>query len=544
MADHTKAARSIITARSEVPTDMGSTHVGTEPYISPLLGLPCELLVHTASYLSPEDLFSLRLTCRRAEIFLFDSFSEEFFSDRRFMVTECLGCLINISKHPNLSRRLSKLTIGLDRIYSFNALPSVRGRDRNLLRDNVPARGKYRAEDLEELAVEQNWLVGSGQLQLLLGEALNRLPNIVELVIRDNHVPGGSLRPGSSQVAVSYGTAQILQRTGIRFVGDESHLLSQDQFPDMIFAASLLAAARSGKRLKSITVDIRKKDMGLSSSAFAIPKSLAEPLRLTLQDLRSLDLSVSFTYVSLGSFTTSSLGFLPWQPHYLFKLLEYTPNLVRLRVESKGASLLKDEIIGWLAHLVDLRRGKKAQGLRVQGVMDASLDRLAQAQRFQMLQHLELENMAAPASSLSKVLLHLTGSLRKLCLRMVGVSVVSDDDELDNNPRSPNAWTSMFRDMSESISLEEIQVSSLGHHTPSCSTKDNNRHQVAFLKSKTGVQSSLENGLLDSWSHAGSIPAMKSFLQEIAEKTVVICTNCKQRNSGYRTCEDILDENL
>ncbi|KAI1456457.1 hypothetical protein F4805DRAFT_467989 [Annulohypoxylon moriforme] len=523
---------------------LGYTHVGTNPYISPLLGLPCELLVHTASYLPPDDLFSLRLTCRRAETFLFDSFSEEFFSDRRFMITECLGCLINISKHPNLSKCLSKLTIGLDRVYSSTALPHFGNRNRNLVRDNVSARGKFEGEKLEELAVEQNWLVSSGRLQLLLGEALSRLPNMVELVIRDVNIPSGSRRPGSSQLAVSYGTSEVLRETGVDFVAHESHLLSQDQFPDMIFAASLLAVARSCKRLKAITVDIRKKDMGLSSSAFAIPKSLAEPLRATLQDLQSLDLSVSFTYVSLGSFTTGSLGFLPWQPHYLFKLLEHTPNLVRLRVRSKGESFLKDGIIGWLAQLVDLSGGKKVQGPPVHGILNTSLDRLAQVQRFQMLESLELENMTAPASSLSKVLLHLTGSLRKLCLHMVGVSVVPGDDELDNNSRSPNAWTSIFRDISKSISLEDIHVSSLGHHTPDCSTKDNNRHQVAFLKSKTGVQSGPDNGLLNSWSYAGSIPVMKGFLKELAEKTVIICTSCKQRNSGYWTCEDILEENL
>lgn len=55
---------------------------------SPLLYLPCELVVHTASYLSLDDLFSLRLTCRRVETFLFETFSVEFFSDRRFMVNE------------------------------------------------------------------------------------------------------------------------------------------------------------------------------------------------------------------------------------------------------------------------------------------------------------------------------------------------------------------------------------------------------------------------------------------------------------------------
>ena len=106
-------------------------------------------------------------------------------------------------------------------------MPYFRNLNRNLIRDNVPARGKFEAERLEELAVEQNWLAGSGQLQILLGEALSRLPNLVELTIRDINVPSGSLRPESGQLAVSYGTAQVLRETGVDFVSHESHLLSQ-----------------------------------------------------------------------------------------------------------------------------------------------------------------------------------------------------------------------------------------------------------------------------------------------------------------------------
>lgn len=88
MASHIRAAVSSRPAQPGVPKNMDDTHVGTRLYRSPLLWLPCELLVHTASYLPPEDLFSLRLTCRRVETFLYETFSDEFFSDRRFMVTE------------------------------------------------------------------------------------------------------------------------------------------------------------------------------------------------------------------------------------------------------------------------------------------------------------------------------------------------------------------------------------------------------------------------------------------------------------------------
>ncbi|KAI1389225.1 uncharacterized protein F4822DRAFT_443899 [Hypoxylon trugodes] len=516
---------------------MVDTHVGTKSYKSPLLWLPCELLVHTASYLSPEDLFNLRLTCRRIETFLFDTFSEEFFANRRFMVTECLKCLIDISKHPTLSKRLIKFTIGLDRLYSSDALPSVG--DGGWGDNNLPTKRGVEPYRLEELAVEQNWLVSSGRLQLLLSEALNDLPNLIELNLRDASIIREFPRPESNPSFVSHGTAEVRRQTGIDLSSNESHLHQQDQFADIIFSTALLAVARSGKRLKAITVDIQKRDMGLSSSAFAIPKSLVSSLRFALQDLRSLNLSVSFTYVTLGSFATGSMAFLRWQPHYLFSFLEYTPNLTRIRIESKGPSFLSDGIIGWLARLVDLSNGKQVEGSRLHGRLQPGFDHVALGQRFHNLQVLELGNMISPTESLSKVLLHLTSSLRKLGLCMVGLSVAPGDDELDNNRRSPNAWSYIFREMSKSTCLEDIHISSLGHHTPGCTTGDN-KHQVVFLKSEFGVQSGPRNGLLNTWSHVGSISVMKAFLVEVAEKTVVICSSCKQRNSSYRTSEEIL----
>ncbi|KAI1769798.1 hypothetical protein F4818DRAFT_450782 [Hypoxylon cercidicola] len=507
-------------------------HVTPKIYASPLLWLPCELLVHTASYLSPDDLFRLRLTCRRVETFLFASFSEEFFSDRRFMVTECLRCLLNISKHPYLSKCLSKLTIGLDRLLSSDALHSsgIRNGDGN----HPHIRRGVDLFRLDEFAVEQNWLVSSGQVQLLLGEALDNLPNVVEISLRDGSEARESGRPGSRELVASYGTAVIYRQTGIDLLEDEVHIRSQDRFADVVFSAALLAVARAGKQLKTITVNMQKQNMGLSSSAFLLPKSYIESFKPTLQTLHSLDLSVSFTHSAVGSPVNGSLGFLHWQHHHLFSLLECTPNLVSLRIRSRGQSFLEDGIIGWLACLADLSNGKQVSGSRLHGPVKASRDGIT---RLRALGELELGNMTAPTASISKALLHFAGSLRRLYLHMVVVSVARDDDELDNNPRSSNAWTSIFRKMSESLNLEEFRVCSLEHQTPTCA-----RHQVAFLKSKVGAQSGPRNGLLNAWSYAGGVSAMRSFLLEAAEKTLIICTGCKRRNFGYRSFEDMVEE--
>ncbi|KAI1765239.1 hypothetical protein GGR53DRAFT_519772 [Hypoxylon sp. FL1150] len=513
-------------------------HVASKIYASPLLWLPCELLVQTASYLSPDDLFRLRLTCHHVETFLFATFSEEFFSDRRFMVTDCLRCLLHISKHPHLSKSLSKLTIGLDRLLSSDALQSYGLRTGSVNQPHVKTGVQLRK--LGQFADEQNWLVSTGQIQLLLGEALNNLPNVAEISLRDTTLEGKSSRPGSRKLLVSYGLTTVCRQTGISLLEDDA-IHSLDRFADMVFSATLLAVVRAGKQLKAITVDIQKQNMGLSSSAFVLPQSYVESFWPTLQALKSLDLSVSFTHSAAGSPVNGSLGFLFWQYHHLFSLLECTPNLVSLRVRSKGQSFLEDGIIGWLAHLADLSNGKTVLKSHMYGPFNAIGDHIPESRRLRALKELELGNMIAPVASISKALLHLAGSLRKLYLHTVVVSVARDDDELDKNPRSPNAWATIFRRMSGLLNLEELEVCALGHQTPTCSSSGN-RHQVAFLRSDSGAQSGPRNGLLNAWSYTGGVLVMKSFLLEVAEKTVIICSSCKEMNPGYMSFEDLIDE--
>ncbi|KAI6084309.1 hypothetical protein F4821DRAFT_243148, partial [Hypoxylon rubiginosum] len=454
-------------------------------------------------------------------------------ANRYVRVEDSLRCLLNISKHAHLSKCLSKLTIGLDRLLSSHALNNLGLRNGDVNRPQVKSGVELRK--LDQFADEQNWLLSTGQIQLLLGEALDNLPNVVEISLRDTNVERKLGRPESRKLLVSYGITAVCHQTGINLLGDEAHFHSLDRFADIVFSATLLAAVRTGKQLKAITVNIQKQNMGLSSSAFVLPQSYIESFRPVLQTLRSLDLSVSFTHSAAGSPVNGSLGFLPWQHHHLFSLLECTPNLVSLRVRSKGQSFLEDGIIGWLACLSDLSNGKKLS--RLIGPLRSGMPLL---QRLRALRELELGNMTAPTASISKALLHFAGSLRQLYLHTVVVLVAEDDDELDNNPRSPNAWASIFRQMSEFLNLEEFKVCSLGHQTPTCSSSRNS-HQVAFLKSKVGAQSGPRNGLLNAWSYTGGVLAMKSFLLEAADKTVIICTSCRQRNPGYRSFEDIID---
>ncbi|CAJ2512070.1 Uu.00g076950.m01.CDS01 [Anthostomella pinea] len=508
----------------------------------PILRLPVELLLQTSSYLSVADLFSLRLTCRHVEASIFASFCQEFFAERRFMITfSSLQALVDISSLPRFSEYITHLTIGLDRFDTSEALPRFAdywdpvthtARDAPLVKEGI------NEHKLEAFTVEQNFIVSSGKLQMMLTEALGNLENLQELSLRDSNARKTSSRPDSNTLLVSHGAAHVFRETGINFIDHESHLHPHDhQFVDIVFSALLLALARSGTQLKALTVDISKHDVGLSSSAFSLPMFLLHDLQPTLFNLQHLDLSISFIQATLGSYSNRSAGFLSWQQHQLFKFLEQTPNLVSLRIVSKERGFVADGIIVWLASLLE----RESDGHQPdKQISRPSLPHFEH--KFRALRELELINMAAPATTLSKVLSCLSQSLTKLSFSKLALTVTDSDDELDNDAQKPNAWVLLLQDMYACLQLESFAVSALEHHTPSCSRpQSTGGHPVAFLPSNFGVQGRLASGMLNTWSHTGNVTTMKDFLQEMSIKTIVICPRCKQNNAGYRSVEDILE---
>ncbi|KAI3327807.1 hypothetical protein HD806DRAFT_531142 [Xylariaceae sp. AK1471] len=518
----------------------------------PFLQLPIELLLQIWEYLSADDVLALRLVCRHIETLLFDPFCREFFTERRFSITyQSLKVLTDITRYPRLKDCLTHLTIGLDRLHSSDALHPVA----HTLQDVPLVKAGIDPYKLEALTLEQNFLVSSGQFQLMLSEGLGNLPCLEELSLRDHNVPRRTRRPGMNPLLVSYGWSYILQEAGIDFTGAASHLDNyDDRFVDIVFSATLLALARSQTRINALTVDIRQGNVGLSSSAFSMPTFFYRDVHPTLFNLRSVDLSVSFTQVTLGSYSSRSNSFLKWQKHQLFAFLQQTPNLVTLRVRSKEQGFFADGIIGWLASFLDPTEPEECCEGNGQTQFENQLEISYKGNvpgdprammlphfehRFEALVELELANMKAPARTVCRILRSLSRSLKRLTFYKMALRVNKDDNELDNNPRKPNAWSAVFLDMHSSLTLEQLALSSLEHHTPSCSR--HNGHPVAFLPSNFGVQSGPDNGLLHAWSHQGSFNTISDFLKELHLKTIIICRKCKQRNVGYRSVEEILE---
>ncbi|KAH9885934.1 hypothetical protein F4778DRAFT_786983 [Xylariomycetidae sp. FL2044] len=509
----------------------------------PLFRMPAELLLKISAYLSTVDLFSLRLTCHHIESSVFDAFCKEFFEERRVMVTfDSLNALVGITQSPRLAK-LKRLTIGLEKFNSGNALPRFRDYwdpgTRTVRRRSSPLAGDgidpYR---LDTMAVEQNTLITSGKLQLMLGEVLQRLPQLDELSLRDTIMPRSSrARPDSDNLLVSYGAARILRDTGIDMTTTGSHLHRyDDQFVDTVFSNVLLAATRSQARIKRLIVDIKVSEVGLSSSAFALPNFLLPDVQPVLFSLESIELPVSFIQVVFGSYTNGSNGFLQWQRHQLFSFLGMAPNATRLRIESKQQGFVPEGIVGWLA------------GLQDDGAMTAlapgtpeSMSMMPGGRHFHSLRDLELVNMATTSKALLEALSHMSSSLERLTLNKISVSVGKEDDELDNNPKSPNAWSAVFQTLSDTLKPRYVFLSTLQHKTERCSTRQKDGHEVAFARSPLGTQSHLPNKKISEWWASGNIEDMREFLRIVAENTFIICPWCKEaRNNGYRSFEESL----
>ncbi|KAI1266391.1 hypothetical protein F5Y18DRAFT_28398 [Xylariaceae sp. FL1019] len=518
--------------------------------ISPtLLELPLELLLLIWDHLGIYDAFALRLVCRELASRLFETFCTEFFTERRFSISYySLNALLEITKHPDLKKWLKHLTIGLDRFDSADALPRVVD---NWDHETHPARASSDAKyyRLEALNQEQNFLLSSGKFQLMMSQALIALPDLQSLVLRDRNAPKKLKRSGANPLLASFGAERVFRETGCDLTSDvpNAHLgAHDDRFVDSVFQATLLALVQGQSKIDALVVDIQKDNLGLSSSAFSLPECFLADIYPILSRLRSLHLSVSITRSALGSYSDRSQSFLRWQTHQLASFLQQVPNLTSMCIQCKELGHFPQEIIRGLADILDppetLEHHLDSELNRPNIYRDTSSIPPVLPHCFHSLKELELENMTSSIVPMSRLLKPLAGTLRRLTLRKLALSVSESDAELDNDYRQPNAWSTLFQHMIYplELKLEHLELAALEHHTKSCSDR-NNGHPVAFLPSAMGVQSGPDNGLLHAWLHDGSSMDIRNFLEELHPKTMILCARCKQRNPGYRSVEEILE---
>lgn len=131
-----------------------------------LLDLPPELVVRIADHLTTPQLAPLRCTCKRIEASLFDSFANEFFTKRQFMVEHwSLEALVGIANHPGLASRLKEVLIS-------NHLVQITDPD-------------FDRQSLLNGHMSRSTLLASGEAYRMLVEVFSKLPNLRIVGLRD-----------------------------------------------------------------------------------------------------------------------------------------------------------------------------------------------------------------------------------------------------------------------------------------------------------------------------------------------------------------------
>ncbi|KAI0009494.1 hypothetical protein F4779DRAFT_366926 [Xylariaceae sp. FL0662B] len=291
---------------------------------SRLLTIPLEILLHIVSYLTTPEYGSLRATCQHVEASLFKPFANEFFTKRQFMLTEfSLQALVDISK-SRFASGLTHLIIGLDRPAEASHYTRV-----------LTYEEAVKKNRLHEEHISHQHLINTNQDVEYLAEAINNLPNLETVGLRDfsSH---GRHRDGESCKWRSYGLRTIAGETGVPLdlPGWGTHPSSQYVIHAFFAILRALGDARA-KGSHSVTrLEVILRGCGVPDIGFSIPRRLEMGILPVLANLKVL-------YLDLDSITPPVLvgneaDFTPFPLFFLSKFLLTTQSLEHLRINFSG----------------------------------------------------------------------------------------------------------------------------------------------------------------------------------------------------------------
>ncbi|KFH41659.1 hypothetical protein ACRE_076170 [Hapsidospora chrysogenum ATCC 11550] len=294
--------------------------------------LPLELLLQITSSLPTRDLGHMRLTCRAIENMLLNTFAEEFFSRKQFMLSFfSLNALIDISK-SRMGRRIRRLQFGTDALYE----------------DVVMGRS-----NLTELYTAQSEFLHTGVHRDMLVEALRHLENLEDVVIRSFNSYGRT-RDGPQAPWRSYGATTAERETGrpVRMEYYRPGELRPIMFSHLLFNSLLDALGAAGSRPTGIEI-MGRGAPPLGDGAFALTPALRPSVPSMLHGLEKLHLHVEIRAPGRPVPGTGAdkdkarhSNILPW-------FLTHTPNLKNLRINGKIQAGYELEVfLKWLGELV------------------------------------------------------------------------------------------------------------------------------------------------------------------------------------------------
>ncbi|UJO10970.1 hypothetical protein CLAFUW4_02147 [Fulvia fulva] len=300
-----------------------ATSATTQPDSSALDDLPQEVLIRIASFLTTAELGPFRRTCQQIETKLFNTFANEFFTKRQFMLEhESLDALIGISRHPGLAAKLTEVIIGTQTLSAGVGLVHDRILHGRLTRDV---------------------LLQTGAACEMLAEAFSKLPNLRCVGLRD-YDGAGRFRDGLNARWRSWGWS----------FGFRGAL----QDPGQVLPVLLTALGRAQARPTNIEVILRRLPHLPFDSFLLPPTASGQSIRAVLAETNTLMLSIGG-----GAGTAADLA--PWATYNdhnsfeapLRQFLHTATNLQSLRLNFVTDQFMGQRSIEWLSRPVSATSG-------------------------------------------------------------------------------------------------------------------------------------------------------------------------------------------
>jgi hypothetical protein len=296
-----------------------------------LINLPPELLLRVATFLTTPELGHLRLSCKRVESTLFDSFAREFFTKKQFMLEEIsLQALVDISNHPTLAPRLSEVVIST---HTFPYDPKL---------ETFSAKALYEAG-----YVHHNVLLASGQAQTMLSDAFSKLPNLKTVGLRD-YMARGRYRDGKSATWKSWGWSFGWEHTPADLHSNQvSSRPLRTISPEPILPLLLLAMGHAKVKALAVNVFLRLPARLTPLSFNCLSGYTGHTIRPMLGEMKELMLSIGFEQYDAWSDPRSSKSkSTAYAP--LARLLQHTPKLSILRLNFDQLQPFGTYFLKWL----------------------------------------------------------------------------------------------------------------------------------------------------------------------------------------------------
>ncbi|KAK3328141.1 hypothetical protein B0T19DRAFT_461520 [Cercophora scortea] len=380
-----------------------------------LTKVPVELLLRITYYLPTKDLGNVRLTCKSLERSLFHFFSHEFFRKKQFMVfTDSLQALVDISKHPALSKCLRHVIIATDRISTTDVTSRPPAVTAALL-------GAY---------ADHKALLATGVFRDMLAEAFSNLPNLETVDLRDFNARNRN-RDGYGTSWSSYGSTTLAAATGGPLTMDAGDGV---KYTSLLFLAIIAALATANARPQSIESVLRGRGAGLANNSFLIHDRLLPSVAPVLFNLKKLHLNFHATSKIIDNTLTDYMD-----PVHFKKFLSLTPNLTWLRLNLDYATYQNaDPLLSWLG-LAPTDQPPSP------GVQPPTT--------FEFLEQLDLGGVTIAPKTLLKLLVKFGLTLRTLSLRRVTLY-----DNVNESSKRHNVWAKLFTKLAKLSAMVNLRT--------------------------------------------------------------------------------------